>query len=55
LQGGDDLPGRFNPAIFPAAAQALFFLFKTGRWLKLESDKQPTDYPAAFFRERMGK
>ena len=30
MQGGDDLPGRFNPAIFPAAAQALFFLFKTG-------------------------
>jgi DNA primase len=23
------------------------------RWLKLEADKQPTDYPGAFFRERM--
>jgi DNA primase len=24
------------------------------RWLKLETDKQPTDYAAAFFRERLG-
>jgi DNA primase len=24
------------------------------RWLKLETDKQPTDYAASFFRERMG-
>ena len=24
------------------------------RWVKLETDKQPTDYAAAFFRERLG-
>jgi len=48
LPDGDDAGKRFALEVFERVGAERFL-----KWLKLEDKKQPTDYPAAFYRERL--
>ena len=50
IPDGDTAGERFANSAVPVLSQSHFV-----QWVKLESGKQPTDYKAGFFEERMSK